>query len=132
MLATTLMDKLIAIKNVDKPVFAAADFSSNRRLYVDLFANANGLPAILVSEDTPLPSVKHGSTLLHELHTWKNDSIHYDPSSIIYLMLVHDYEDSSYDFRYYKINKITNEDLALVLIYDSHECFELREFYEAP
>lgn len=104
---------------------------SEKELFVDLFANSNGLPTIMLSEEEPLPSTKSCCILLKELLIWEKESVHHQPSSDIYIVTNYEYEDGSYDFRYFKLVTLYDENSKLVLITEDEECIELREHFEA-
>lgn len=131
MVVTKLIEELKLLGNISKPLLASIEVDLAKNLYVDLFVNSSGLPAITTSEEEPLPFNKQGNVLLQELQAWEQESIHYDSKSDVYLMTSYEYDDESYDFRYFKLKAISDEGDNLILIAEPEECIELREHHEA-
>lgn len=131
MIVTELIEDLKVLGDISKPIFASLEADLAKKLYVDLFVNSNGLPAISTSEEEPLPFNKKGNILLQELQTWEKESIHYDSKSDVYLITNYEYDDGSYDFRYFKLKAISDEGDNLILIARPDECIELREHHDA-
>ena len=104
---------------------------SNSALFVDLFGNSNGLPAIHLSVEMPLPSVKKCATLLKELVVWIEESTNNQAESNIYLVSTYDYDDGSYDFRYFKLVNISQDNDQIFLIGGEQDCESLREHFDA-
>lgn len=67
MIVTTLIEELILIGDISKPLLASVEGYLSKNLHVEFFVNSNGLPSIMVSEEEPLPSTKQGDVLLEEL-----------------------------------------------------------------
>ncbi|MFS1441877.1 MULTISPECIES: hypothetical protein [unclassified Vibrio] len=104
---------------------------SNSALFVDLFGNSNGLPVIHLSDEMPLPSVKKCAILSKELEIWIDESTNHQAESNIYLVNTYDYDDGSYDFRYFKLVNISQDNDQVFLIGDEQDCEVLREHFDA-
>jgi len=131
MIVTKLIEELKLLGNISKPLFASIDGSLTKDLYVGMFGHSNGLPTVSISEDEPLPANKQSNTLLIELQRWKNESIHYNSDTDVYFITNYEYEDESYDFRYFKLKAVSDEGDNLALIAEPGECIELRKHHEA-
>ncbi|MER2497017.1 hypothetical protein ABS858_13045 [Vibrio neptunius] len=104
---------------------------SNDAMFVDIFGNSNGLPTMHLSDEKPLPSVKKCKTLLKELDIWFKESTNHKPESNVYLVVSYDYNDGSYDFRYFKLVNVFQDNEQIFLIGNEQECESLREHFEA-
>lgn len=131
MVVTKLIEELQLFESTSKPLFASLNHKLAEKLYVDIFGNSKGLPTVFLSDEEPLPKNKEGNTLLAELQRWKNESSHYNPDSDVFLIAYHEYEDKSYDGRYFKLKNVSDEGDSLTLVAEQDECIELREHYEA-
>jgi hypothetical protein len=131
MVVSNLIQELERLDNISKPLFASLCNNLVEKFYVGSFGNSNGLPTLSMSDDEPLPENKEGKTLLAELKRWKRESIHYKHDSDVYMTAVYEYDDESYDFRYFKLKAVSDEGDCLTLISESYEYIELREHYEA-
>lgn len=131
MVVTKLIEKLKLLENTSKPLFASLNEDTTKKYFVDVFGNSCGLPTISISEDEPLPANKDSSILLEELKRWRTDSTHYNPDTDLYLIANYEYEDESYDIRYFKLEEVVEKGNDLILIAASNESVELREHYEA-
>lgn len=115
----------------DLPIMAKVVSVTNEILFVDLFGKRNGLPALHLSDERPLPTVKKCRTLLKELDVWLNESVNNQPESKVYLSSIYDYEDGSYDFRYFKLKDIVQDNDQIILIGNDLESNNLREHFDA-
>ena len=113
------------------PMMAKIGSVTNRALFVDLFGNSNGLPTMHLSEERPLASVKKCGTLLKELDVWVKESTNHQPESNVYLVSSYDYDDGSYDFRYFKLEDVVQDSEQVFLIGNEQECENLREHFDA-
>ena len=113
------------------PVVAIFSNDSQKIFFVDLFGNSDGLPTIMISEDEPPQSRKKSGVLLKELNLWKTESINYVPDANIYLVSNFEYEDGSYDFRYFQLEDVIQEKSCSKLVAKSDESVELREHFAA-
>jgi hypothetical protein len=126
-----LIEEVTLLGGISKPVLASLNECSTEKFYVDVFGNSNGLPTVSISVDEPLPEVKKSDILLEEIIRWKEESIHYLPDASVYLISNYEYDDESYDIRYFKLRCVIEEKSSLILISEPSECIELREYYEA-
>lgn len=130
MVIRDLIARLNELDN-DLSIMAKIGQASNAALFVDLFGNSNGAPAMFLSDERPLPSVKKSETLLKEIEIWVNESINYQPESNVFLVNSFDYDDGSYDFRYFKLVEVLQVGKEALLIGSDQECKNLREHFEA-
>ena len=131
MVVTQLIAELKVLETISKPIFAWIQVDLEKKLYIDLFGNSNGSPAIFTSEEEPLPSNKQSNVLLEELQIWGKYSIHHDAKPDVYLTTNYEYEDGSYDFRSFKLKAVCDQGDHLILVAGPDESIELREHYEA-
>lgn len=125
-----LIQGLEPLKNSADKIMAIVELNNQRRMYAGIFGNSQGSPTLMVYKEEPLPSVKKCNDLVAELKAWKYDSMHYKANDHVYLVVIHEYKDDSYDFRYFKVDLIENGE-ELFLISKSDESSELREHFEA-
>ena len=125
-----IVEKLIEeLESLDSNLVLMANIDGNggKLLFVYIFGNSQGFPIIKLSDIRPLPSAKKVRQLLNELERWvergnKN-------ASPIHLMTSFDYEDSSYDLKYYSIINVINSMDTVTLISDGNEILEMREHF---
>lgn len=130
MLVRDLITKLNEL-NGDLSMMAKIGQGTSESLFIDLFGNSNGIPTMYLSCEKPLPSVKKCKTLLEELEIWAAESIHHQSDSNVYLVNCFDYDDGSYDFRYFKIEDVVHDGIEVLLISSVMENKDLREHFEA-
>ncbi len=130
MVIRDLIARLNELDN-DLSIMAKIGQASNAALFVDLFGNSNGAPTMFLSDERPLPSVKKSETLLKEIEIWVNESINYQSESNVFLVNSFDYDDGSYDFRYFKLEEVLQVGEEALLIGSDQECKNLREHFEA-
>ncbi|PJC86803.1 hypothetical protein CSW98_07355 [Vibrio sp. HA2012] len=104
---------------------------SSSVLYVDIFGNSGGNPTIFVSEERPIPEEKRCGVLLKELNIWKDERIYVHQDSTLYLSAIFEYDDESYDFRFFELVDVVEEELCIRLVGSLEESTILREHYEA-
>lgn len=123
---------IILLKNtINKPLFVSFESNLLEINYIEAFINSYGLPAISILDELPFQGVKESKTLLGELITWKKESVNYKTESPIYISSIYEYNDESYDFRHFKLVKVSEEKEYVLLIASSLECIELREHFDA-
>lgn len=64
---------------------------------------------------------KKSETLLKEIEIWVNESINYQPESNVFLVNSFDYDDGSYDFRYFKLEDVLQVGEEALLIGSDQE-----------
>lgn len=130
MVVTELIEKIRLLKNLSRPIYGSLGERSNELYYVNLFGNHNGLPSVSIYMEKPI-KCKTGAILLSELENWKKESIHYEADVHVYLNCIHNYEDESYDFRFFKIRFLLDEGEQVILVAESNESIEFRDHHEA-
>ena len=77
----------------------------------------------------PFIAGKNVQTLLNELNTYKDQSDFYNESSQLYLSVVEEHDDESYDFVYFDIEEIRIINNEVFLIAGLTDINTLRESY---
>lgn len=121
------VEELIKIlEGIDPDAILMADINNGEKeFFVYIFGNSQGFPIIKLSDMHPLPSEKKVRKLLNELERWVERGN--KDTSPIHLMASFDYEDSSYDLKYYSIINVINGMDTVTLVSDGNEILKMRE-----
>jgi len=98
---------------------------------LSIFMTSQGKPVVKLREMDLEGNSKTADILIRELENWMRKSDHAKNKSPLYCVLDYEYEDGSYDLRYYRIKGVDNQSGCNVLLADETELVELREHYEA-
>lgn len=128
MFVSELLDLLGESQDLSYPVMALVSAVDTRLLNTDAFGSAHGIPSIYVIEGERLPFAKSCGILVDELLIFCGDHQNEGPLRI-YLKIVVEHKDQSYDFRMFGIESVRHADKKVVLVATDEECLELREHY---
>lgn len=127
---TEVINALERYKSSNK-LMACIGQDTDKLMFIGVFGNAYGRPFLSVRNEIPQQGAKTCSTLLFELKLWKEESDFYDCATDIYMSALFEYEDESYDFRYFKLHWVKPTKECLLLIGDLSEDAEMREHFDA-
>jgi len=128
MIVSELLDLLGESQDLSHTVMALVPSVNPRVLNTNTFGSAHGIPSISVIEGERLPFAKTCGILMDELCRFSDDHQNEVPLRI-YLNIVVEHEDQSYDFRSFGIESVRHADGHVVLVAANEECLELREHH---
>ena len=128
-----IVGKLIEeLKNLDSNLVVMASISQKGEplFFVNLFGTSRNFPTITLLDIKPLPSEKIIGSFIEELELWVNQKDELENKFPVHLMCSFDYEDLSYDLRYFPLTRLIKRSDGIVLIGDTKESLELREHFK--
>jgi len=129
MIVSELLDLLCESQDLSHPVRALISSVDPRILNTDILGSAHGIPSISVIEGDRLPFAKTCGVLVDEIRTFDNEGESVKRYSRIYVSIVVEYEDESYDHRFFDIGSVRHTGEEVVLVAEPEERLELREWY---
>lgn len=130
MVISDLIAQLEPLAALEKPIFASIPALGIQFGFIQtLLANSMDFPALGVYKEEPLPYSWDCHTVLKGLFRWLEEGNR--PTADLLLKAIYEYPDGRYEFRYFNLLEIRVRDNKIVLVGDSTERIDMREYFEA-